>query len=266
MTMRIWTLSDLHLETTRGWDLPPPETRPEFDVLVLAGDTVPGFARGVKWISERIDKPVIMVAGNHEVYGRDIDIEIDKARSAAEGTNVTVLHDSAVVLNGVLFVGATFWTGFDLFGTPDLSMMAAAEGLNDYRKIRTSNYSLRLRPHHTLQRHRESKAFFEEALRTAPTTLRRVLVTHHPVHDFGGRSRPSMNSLAADRLAPAYLNRCSSLFELGVDAAVSGHTHVSLDEMAGTTRLVSNPKGYGPFAVGGRWENPRFDPLFTFEI
>jgi 3',5'-cyclic AMP phosphodiesterase CpdA len=267
MSTRIWALSDLHLDSARGWDLPPPEARPPSDVLVVAGDTMPGFARGVRWLAQRVtDRPVIVVAGNHEHYGRDLDIEIAKARAAAEGTTVTVLQDSTAIVNGVLYLGATFWTDFHLFGTPGPSMAAAAEGLNDYRRIRTSNYSLRLRPRHTQQRNRESKAFFEKALRAAPTTMRRVLVTHHPVHDVGGRSRPSMSSQTADPLAPAYFNRCACLFDLGVDAAVSGHCHVSLHEKIGATLIVSNPKGYGPHALGERWENPRFDPLFTFEI
>ncbi|ABE40877.1 metallophosphoesterase [Rhodopseudomonas palustris BisB5] len=265
--MKIWPLSDLHMELTRGWDLPGAADRPPFDVMVVAGDVMPGFARGVRWLAERVvDRPVIMVAGNHEHYGRDLDREIEKAREAATGTNVTVLQNSTAIVNGVLFLGATYWTDFDLFGTPIASMSVAAEMLNDYRKIRVDNYSRRLRPQHTLLRHRESRAFVEETLRAAPATMKRVLVTHHPVHPVGGRSRPHGHDLAGDQLAPAYMSDCSELFELGLDAAVSGHTHVSLDEIVGKTRLISNSKGYGPWTAGERWENPHFDPLFTFDI
>lgn len=271
MTLRVWTLSDIHLETTRGWDLPPPEGRPGFDVLVVAGDTMPGFARGVRWFAERVtDRPVVMVAGNHEAYGRDIDREIEKGRDAARGTNVHVLHDDSIVIGDVAFLGATFWTDFGLFGTPDASMAAAAEGLNDFAKIRVHGYSQRLRPHHTLARHRASRTALELGLLLNKDCRRRVVVTHHPIHTFGRRSRPSMTARTHDPLAPAYMSDCSDMFALGIDVAIAGHTHVSLDMTldSGTShvRLIHNPKGYGPWTSGDRWENPDFDPTFTFEI
>ena len=76
--MRLWILSDLHLELTRGWDLPASDARPEFDVLVIAGDLVPKMERGVKWLLERVpDKPVVYVPGNHEAYGTDIDRTVE---------------------------------------------------------------------------------------------------------------------------------------------------------------------------------------------
>src|ERR1700704_61733 len=70
----LWILSDLHLELTRGWDLPSGDARPRFHILVVAGDLVPRMERGVKWLRERVpDRPVIYTAGNHEGYGCDID-------------------------------------------------------------------------------------------------------------------------------------------------------------------------------------------------
>ncbi|SIO54464.1 hypothetical protein SAMN05443247_07808 [Bradyrhizobium erythrophlei] len=39
--MRLSILSDLHLELTRGWDLPAGGARPDFDVLIVAGDLIP---------------------------------------------------------------------------------------------------------------------------------------------------------------------------------------------------------------------------------
>ena len=267
MSTRIWTLSDLHLESTRGWDLPPPQARPRSDVLVIAGDVVPGFARGVRWAADRVrDRPVIMVAGNHESYGRDVDREIEKGRDAARGTNVTVLHDDASVFGDVVFLGATFWSDFDLDGTPEASMAAAAEGLNDYRRIRVNGYSQRLRPHHTLARHRASRSAIEAGLLLNKDRRRRVVVTHHPIHAFGRRSRPGLAAQATDQFAAAYMSDCSGMFALGVDAAISGHTHTSLDTTVAGVRLVQNCKGYGPWVTGEPWENPDFDVNFTFDI
>ena len=36
--MRIWPISDVHLESTSGWDLPSGDARPSFDVMVVAGE------------------------------------------------------------------------------------------------------------------------------------------------------------------------------------------------------------------------------------
>jgi 3',5'-cyclic AMP phosphodiesterase CpdA len=44
--MRIWEISDIHVELTHGWDLRGPGERPDFDVLVIAGDLIPRMERG----------------------------------------------------------------------------------------------------------------------------------------------------------------------------------------------------------------------------
>jgi hypothetical protein len=174
--VRLWILSDIHLELTRGWDLLSPAERPEFDVLVVAGDLVPRMERGVKWFLERVpDKPCIYVPGNHEFYGCDIDRTVEKAREAAAGTSIHVLQNDSVTIGGITFIGATMWTDFDLFGDAEYAMLAAGDTMNDYRKIRLRNYELRLRPAHTLKRHLESRDFIARELRKPG---RHVVVTH----------------------------------------------------------------------------------------
>jgi Icc-related predicted phosphoesterase len=126
--VRLWIVSDLHLELTRGWDLPAGEARPDFDVLVVAGDLVPRMERGVRWLIERVpDKPCIYVPGNHEFYGCDIDRTVEKARAAAAGTSIHVLQNDSICIGGIVFLGATLWTDFDLFGDQEYAMMAAGD-------------------------------------------------------------------------------------------------------------------------------------------
>lgn len=52
------------------------------------------------------------------------------------------------------------------------------------------------------------------------------------------------------------------------DVWIYGHTHQSDDLMMGRTRIVSNPKGYGPHPGLGlsTWENLDFDPKFTIDV
>ena len=100
--MRLWILSDLHLEQTRGWDLPMGEARPDFDVMIVAGDLITRMERGVKWLFERVpDRRVIYIAGNHEPYGQDIDRDLEKARAAAVSTSIHVMQNDSITINGM---------------------------------------------------------------------------------------------------------------------------------------------------------------------
>jgi 3',5'-cyclic AMP phosphodiesterase CpdA len=84
--MKLWIGSDFHIQGTRGWDLPAPKARPDFDVMVVAGDLITRMERGVKWLLERVaDRPVIYIAGNHEFFGTDLDRTVDKPASPQQG-------------------------------------------------------------------------------------------------------------------------------------------------------------------------------------
>jgi predicted phosphodiesterase len=254
----LWILSDLHLETTRNWDLPSGGARPHFDVLIVAGDLIPRMERGVKWLLERVtDRPVIYVAGNHEAYGTDIDRTIEKARALAEGTNIHVLENDRVTIGGTTFIGATGWTDFNLFGDPDSAMRAVGDVMNDYRKIRIRNYELRLRPSHTLARHNATRAFLKQELGRTKT-IPRVVVTHMGFHVEAVRCGSENDLISAAYTSNASID--------GADLWVYGHTHESRDFRVGATRVISNAKGYGPWRAAETWENPQFDPTLIVEI
>jgi len=263
--MRLWIMSDLHLEATRGWDLPPPSARPDFDALIVAGDLVPGMERGVKWLAQRItDRPVFYVAGNHEAYGNDIDRTVEKAKAAAVGTSVTVLNNDCANVGDTMFAGATMWTDFELFGDRTFAMMRAGDVMNDYKKIRKDMYARRLRPADTLARHKQSSAFIARAVRESGAR-RKVLITHHGIVRQAMRIGSELDAISA-----AYASDRPDLLA-GVDLAVYGHTHETRDfivgtNRVGTTRVVSNAKGYGPWTPAESWENTNFDPHFIIEI
>lgn len=268
-------MSDLHLELTRGWDLPSGRTRPAFDVLIVAGDLVPRMERGVKWLLERVpDHPVIYIAGNHESYGTDIDRTFEKAKAAAAGTNVRALENETVRIGNVTFVVCTLWTDFALFGDQRREMAVAAERMNDFKKIRTGRYAERFRPAHALARHRRSRAFLEAELRKdRPGPL--VVVTHHACR------RPELRlsdpPKPEELLSAAFYSDLTALTVPAPDDGrgalrpanlwIYGHTHESIDVVIGDTRVVSNAKGYGPWLPRERtWDNPDFNEKLIIEI
>lgn len=274
--MLLWILSDLHVELTRGWDLPSGDARPRFDVLVVAGDLIPRAERGVKWLRERVtDRPVIYVVGNHEFYGADEFRTVEKAKAAAAGTNIHVLQYETVRIENVTFAGATTWTDFDLLGDQHRAMSVAAERMNDFRKIRTARYERRFQPHHAYARHLAARLFFEGEMRKERSG-KLVVVSHHAPHPgptvtVSDPPKPDEILNAAYRsdltalMRPASDEGCGALKP--ADLWIYGHTHESEDIMIGTTRVVSNAKGYGPWPPQQRdWDNPRFDPNFVIEI
>ncbi|MCA1411717.1 metallophosphoesterase [Bradyrhizobium sp. NBAIM20] len=273
--MRLWIMSDIHLELTRGWDLPTAEQRPDFDVLIIAGDLVPKAERGVKWLMERVpDRHVIYVMGNHEAYGEDIDRTLEKAKEAAAGTNVHVLENESVRIGNVIFAGATLWTDFALHGDAHGAMALAADRMNDFRKIRINHYRQRFLPHHAVARHFKSVAFLQEEMRKQRGADRLVVATHHaPVRQISEAPRPGSDHA----LDPAYRSDLTRLMEPAPDDGrgalrpadlwVFAHTHESFDAVIGQTRAVSNAKGYGPWPPRDRaWDNPNFNEKLIIEI
>lgn len=273
--LRIWVVSDLHVELTRGWDLPAGDARPPFDVMVVAGDLIPRMERGVMWLLERVtDRPVIYVPGNHEFYGADIDRTVEKARAVAAGTNVHVLQHNAIQIDDVTFAGATCWTDFGLFGDPHRAMVVASERMNDFRKIRIGRYAERFRPSHALARHMAARAFIELEMRK-PRAGKLVVISHHAPHPGSPRTH-SDRPMPDEFLDAAYRSDLTALMWPAADDGrgtlkpadlwIFGHTHESEDIMIGETRLMSNAKGYGPWPPQQIWDNRDFDPNLVVEI
>jgi predicted MPP superfamily phosphohydrolase len=113
--MKIQIVSDLHQEF--GYtDL----RFGQADLVILAGDTHVG-TKGIEWVESVVKGvPVIYILGNHEYYKGSYPRTLRKIRAAAEGTNVHVLENKSVEIDGITFHGATLWTNFALFGDPKI--------------------------------------------------------------------------------------------------------------------------------------------------
>lgn len=261
--MRAWILSDLHIEQSR-WDVPDPA--PDCDVLIAAGDVHDPLSEGVRWLAERADgRPVIYVPGNHEWYAyRERFTVCDEARRGqdlADALGIHLLQDAQAVVDGVRFLGCTLWTDYQLFGNPLAAIREAHRWMNDHRVIFPTEIGKPLSTDEALAWHQQSLSWLSDALRE-PFDGTTVVVTHHLPHPKSVHPR-----YARDTLTAAF---CSDLSELvensGAALWVHGHTHSSCDYVAGTTRVVCNPKGYGPQTSGGQSENPEFDPRLVIEF
>ena len=249
--MRIHVLSDLHLEFA---PFDPPDV--PADVVVLAGDLAPGL-RGVEWAVARWpDRPLIIVPGNHEFYGRTYPALVRKlvARAAALGPHVHVLSDAAVVVAGVRFLGATLWTDFRLHGESSIGMAAAQLRMTDFRRIRVEPSYSKARPSDMAMWHARSVRWLRRAF-AEPHPGPTVVVTHH------APSGRSYDPAYTDPVASAYASNLDALVAAsGATLWVHGHTHRCVDYRIGDTRVVSNQRGYPDEPV------PGFNPAHVVAI
>lgn len=246
--MRVHLLSDLHLEHS-----PYREAPPACDVVVLAGDVHQG-AEGVRWAQLAFpDHPVVYVAGNHEYWDGQLEPVLDELRTAARGSNVHLLERDAVELGGVRFLGTTLWTDFALRGDPrgDASF---CRGMPDFRRIRCGPSARLLRPKDTQTLHELSRAWLADEL--ARATLPTVVVTHHGPHRASTDPR-----FAERRSCAAFTSHLADLIEAAAPRLwLHGHLHWRFDYTVGSTRVLSNPRGYPGEATGG------FDPHWIVDL
>ena len=248
--MRIHILSDLHLEFA-----PFQTAQVDSDVVVLAGDIHVG-AKGIKWARKQFPgKPVIYVLGNHEFYRFSLPRLTEQLKQEAADSQIHVLENGAVEIAGVTFLGCTLWTDFQISGNQAAAMRYAEESMSDYRIVRFDPEQRSLRARDTIRLHTESVDWLRAQLSQCKTK-RTVVVTHHA---------PSVRSEAPchanSPLKPAFSSDLDALIEQsGVPLWVYGHTHFNTDYRIGSTRVLTNQRGYPSERCKG------FDPSMVVEI
>lgn len=271
--MNIQLASDLHLEFLQNkW----PGERviapvPGADVLVLAGDIADGAQAPqlfASWPSHPERVPIIMVGGNHELYGHTYRPMLDKMRRVAALNNIHFLENECVVVNDTRFLGCIMWTDYRLRThlSQAQQMEYAERSLDDHQRIRTGRKMFRAQD--ALDRHRESRAWLMQEL-AKPWAGKSVVVTHHGPHPLSVHPRHD-----DDVLSSAYVSDLSELLgsEYAPDLWVHGHVHDGFDYIVGRTRVVANPAGYvlnrrmvnSPSDF--QFENPAFDRHLVLEL
>lgn len=246
--MQVLVLSDLHVECSPF--TPDASATSAVDVVVLAGDIHKGI-RSVEWARGTFpDKPIVLVAGNHEFYDGEWERTLVAMRESALCHEVHLLENDTVTINGVQFLGSTLWTDFAYFGERSVkeAMAEARKHMMDYQSIKGCT------PERTVERHAASRAWLEQELSKPLTARGRVVVTHHYPHK-NSTSAEYRNDLCTaafgSNLPTELLNKA--------DLWIHGHTHSSHDYLVGQCRVVCNPRGYPKRRVGDDYENPAFD-------
>ena len=247
--MRLHILCDLHLEFGSA-KIPPTEA----DVVVLAGDIHLG-REGRKWARSRFpDKPIIYVLGNHEFYRHSLPELTETLKRETDGSHIHLLENSSVEISGHTFLGCTLWTDFQLSPDPEGAMQAAEGIMSDY-SIEFSPERRVLRARDTARLHGKSVTWLRGTLAKCDRA-RTIVVTHHAPSD---RSEAPYH--ANSPLKPAFASDLDSLVEQsGVPLWIHGHTHYNVDYVIGSTRVLTNQRGYPDELCKG------FDPSLVVEV
>lgn len=229
--MRIQVLNDLHNEFG---DFRLKLKRP--DVVILAGDVLPGPG-SIDWIKRNIPgTPVIFVAGNHEFYHHSISL-YQTLKRLTRGSHIHFLEQEAVTIGDVVFLGTTLWTDFKVCN-PEGDYKLVEQYMNDYRLINNEKGEI-LKAEDTLKIHENAVKWLKDTL-PQYQDKKKVIVTHHA---------PSALSLDAEKqdqvVAAGYASHLDELVAQS-DALmwVHGHIHEPSDYKIGNTRVLNNPRGY----------------------
>ncbi|MBX9933925.1 MAG: metallophosphoesterase [Methylobacterium sp.] len=267
--MRLFPISDLHLERRRPETIQPPTAA--FDILVCAGDLHEGRPESglAALLALASGRPIVLVPGNHERYSptgdprtapeliASLTAEVARINRSGAGTIHLLAHGAGVILDGVRFVGTTLWSDWSLAGRwltadtldrpADPVAYAAARmtdpvtGSREYRgSIRNGDGSV-WTPADAMAAHLAEKAELTASLALhypGPT----VVVTHHPASPLAADA--FRNAPGVPWWMPAFY-ASTTLDDLPEanrpDLWVSGHFHAAHDMQLGRTRWVANP-------------------------
>lgn len=255
--MRIQLLSDLHLETEAF----EPEPNPAAELLVLAGDIDSRWAaleRFRAWPA-----PVLMVAGNHEFDGREIDTAWPALRERCDALGITLLERESLVLADtqgarIRFVATVRWCDFDLFG--DAGRPAAMRAAAYYMRImRSTRHGAAFDPEGVREEALACRAWLTEELARTGAWDRTVVLTH-----FAPSLASADPRYGAQPGTASFCNADDDLLPLA-STWIHGHLHCRHDYLAahagGRTRVVCNPRGHAR-----KGEAEGYDGLRLFEV
>ncbi len=264
--MKIAIVSDLHWESEQV----VPLNSTDFDVLVVAGDALGGHDRRdpidvlSQWVA---DKPIIFVPGNHEFECRDIRSAVARLKSSAvcQSSNIHVLYNDTLVIDGVRFLGSTLWTDFCLNGKQyayELSK-TVEQNMPDFKYKRPDG--LRLKAKEVEQEHSMAMKFLQYHLNVAhegPT----VVVSHFAPHEKSVHPKYASSPLNA-----WFANNLPEQLIAKAQLWIHGHTHTSFDyqiEHEGQNcRVVCNPSGFHQtFTLKGQNEFVQHQLLSLFPV
>jgi len=252
--MRVAYASDLHLEFGA---IDSHQLITDADYLFLAGDVAEArnFGKSINtnsgdysiWKPKLFDlftdlskhyKAIFLVLGNHEYYHS----KIGKTESIIQGfcnhfSNVFMLQDKMVDLDGYKLYGATMWTDMGLNSIDPLIEFKLKMRMNDFRCItyQSPRGYRKFNPADAAKIHTMN-------LKSLAKLQPDIIIQHHAPCSMSVPERFKSNELN-----PAYYSATLEdmlMDEINPKLIFHGHIHASVDYIWSNTRVLSNSRGY----------------------
>lgn len=197
---------------------------------------------------------VVYVMGNHEHYHGDFAKTHGIIKNyLSKYKNVHFLEKETVLIDDVLFFGATLWTNMNR-SNPEVLFRIRHE-MNDYNVVKNSNKPVNFRDEQGKFHTRIGKLTAEDTVEEHNATLETlsnilkwsfsnkiVVVGHHAPSKISVKPKYKfdfiVNSAYSSDLSEFILDHPQ------IKLWTHGHTHEEYDYMIGSTRVVCNPRGY----------------------
>lgn len=236
-------ISNLPNESLRntGQAIPDIQFNGRADFLIMAGN-IDVQDHGVKYAvqqSQKLNLPVIYILGSQEYYGANSEPLYRKIEREIAGSDVHVLNTTSVVMSDVMFIGATLWTDFELFGSSSRNRVLshAAFHLEDFYNIKLEHslFSANLTPSISYEWHQRDKGFIQTSL-AEDFAGKKVVITYHA---------PSMQCIPVTEqdnlLSACHASHLDELIEMyQPDAWFYGQNSPNQFQL-GKTTIINNP-------------------------
>ena len=230
--MKFQYVSDLHLEFKENYQFVMDNWKSVADILILAGDICSLTKKNnLDLFFDKIQddyEHIIYVPGNHEYYGKTIDLlHTHQNYSVKLRPNITLVNNQTIIIDQVAFVCSTMWSGVTL---------VASNFINDYRAIEKFSYK------------EENRMFSnacdflqQEFIKQKENKNKVVAVTHHlPTYKVISKqfqNNPVNSAFACE-------NENLFIMDSNIKYWIHGHSHDKVTKKIGHTWVCRNPLGY----------------------
>jgi predicted phosphodiesterase len=236
---QIAVLSDLHVEhralsLNYGIDFQEISTLTKKDVFCIPGDISDGIYKGrrvLEYIASKTRAQIVMVMGNHDYIGHDLDRDTVDLMRRGLPSNVHVLDNEVLIVGGVRILGCTLWTSLADYNENDKLHCA----MPDYNYIYAGNELIT--PDDTRVEHAQSVEFLSREM-AKPFKGKTIMMSHHaPSWQSGCREKRKDDALSSF----FYSDLDYLIQQYQPSLVVHGHTHCPVDYQIGLSRVINQP-------------------------
>lgn len=242
--LNIGVYSDLHIEHSfYSFD-----DLSKLDILILAGDIASYNTIELFFEELRKNAPtltILYVMGNHEYYGMVYQHAIEFYKEICLKYNITLLENESIVIDDVLFLGATLWSNFQLTPLKEKAMSWTEYNVGDCFYIEWQDKDI-IRPFTTndmLNNFNASYAFLSKSLEKAYKQYRKIVVISHFLPSSHVLADEYKNDSESLIYSSYWCNELPTLYQY-VDYWFYGHSHNNINKQIGKLKFLSNQRGY----------------------